>query len=599
MLGPAAQVGLHDHERFLKRYPPFRTLDTPTLDRLVRALQVVYRPCGSAFDVTGGLFVIRRGAVDLNGEHYAQGDTLGGGVRVGTAQATTDAWLYVLPPERAGEWLNHPALHAFLSAQLSERLSAPDLGADTGADLGRVPVSEIMQPPVLVPPDASVQEAATRMRDRRVSSLMIDLQGTHGPGQYGIITDKDLRNRVLAGGLPPTTPVCEVMSAPARTAPEDITAVSALNLMFRHNVRHLPLVRGAELVGMLGTADLLRLQTRGLGFVVPDLLDAPDAGTLVRLARSLPARAAHLYRSGQKAEAIARQVSYAYDALYRRALELTQAELRGEWGAAPGPFAWVLLGSLARRESGLNPDQDHHLLIQSPEHRPYFQALARGVEALLARAGLPPCDGGVLASNHLWTREEYAAQLRAWFRVPDPQALLNVTIYFDPRVVAGDLDVSEGLRVRLSARREPAFMGHLTRLAVSQRPPLGFLGRLHTGQDHALDLKVQGLARIIDLARLQALHAGEAGASTFVRLGPGSGAGFLHPDTRADLLGAYAYLLDLRLAHQTAQLERGETPGNRVPLADLGGPQEVHLREVFKLIGRVQATLAAQTGGPL
>lgn len=585
MLGHASQVGLHDHERFLRAYPPYGTLDAADLQALVASLQVRFLPRGASADVTGGVFIVRRGELDLGGEHYGPGDTLGGGVRTGTAQATTDSWLYVLPPEQAERWLSHPALHEFLTSELSARLRA----ADAGLDLESFVVHDLMVPPQLVAPDATVQQAAARMRDERVSSVMVPLEGS-----FGILTDKDLRNRVLADGLPPTTPVREVMSAPALTAPENVTALSALNLMFRHNIRHLPLMRGPQLVGMVGTAQLLRLQTRGVGFLVQDLLDAPDEDALVARAHGIQEHAAQMRISGQRAEQIARISSYAYDALYRRAIALAEGAL----GPPPGPYAWVLLGSIARRESGLNPDQDHQLLIEHETHRPYFEALAQRVETLLERAGLPGCSGGVMASRHLLTREAYAAQMRQWFRIPDPQALLNVTIFFDPRVVAGDLDVREARNVRLSARQHPLFLAHLTRLAASHRPPLGFRQRIRAGPGDTLDLKTQGLALIVDLARLQALSTGEAGASTFVRLREPGQDRLLHPDTCADLRAAYSYLMDLRLELQVAQLSAGQALSQRLPLHSLSGPQEVHLREVFKLIARVHATLAAQVGGP-
>lgn len=585
MTADASRIGLHDHERFLRQYPPYSGLDTATLEALVRDLEVIYRPAGSTLDASGGLLVIRRGEVELGGESYADGETLGGGVRTGLARAQTDTWLYVLPPAQAARWLSHPAIQSFLSSALSVRLGPPA----AGPDLASVPVGEIMRPVHLTAPQHTVQQAAAQMRQERVSSLMIPLP--EGAG-FGILTDKDLRNKVLAEGLPPDTPVAQVMTAPARTAPEDLSALSALNLMFRANIRHLPVVRENRVLGMVGMADLLRVQTRAVSYIVQDLLDAPDPETLCASARQLPSHTAHLYRAGQRAEQLARLSSYAYDALYRRATELVQQEL----GPAPGAYAWLLLGSIARRECGLNPDQDHLLLIEREEHRPYFQELAVRVEGLLVRAGLPACEGGVMASRHLYTREAYMEQIGTWFRVPDPQALLNVTIFFDPRMVAGTLDVRAVRARRLAAREHPAFMAHLTRLAVGQRPPVRLRRRLGWGRDESLDLKVQGLARIVDLARLQALHVGEPHPSTFVRL-RASGPGLLHPETCEDLLGAYRYLLDLRLERQVGQLERGEELRNDLPLESLSGPQEVHLREIFKLIGRVQSVLAAQVGG--
>lgn len=580
----AAAVGLHDHQRFLRAWPPYASLDAASLAALVRDLQVVYRPAGAILDVQGGLFVIRRGRIALNGEEYGEGETIGGGVRNGQGRAAVDTWLYVLPPQAAARWLAHPAIQRHLHAALSARL---DEGG-TGMDLSTLQIGEIMHPVELAAPHLTVQQAAARMRERRISSLVLDL----GERGFGIVTDKDLRNKVLAEGLPASTPVGQVMSTPTLTAPPDMPALSALNLMFRRNVRHLPVQQGGRMVGIVGTADLLRLQTQGVGYIVQDLLDAPDPVALAALGRKLPEYTANLYRAGQQAGHLARLQSYAYDALYRRAIELAQAEI----GPAPCAFAWLLLGSIARRESGLNPDQDHHLLIADAAHRDYFQqALAPRVEAMLEEAGLERCDGGVMASNHTHTVDEHVARMRDWQDLPDPQALLNATIFFDPRAVAGDLDVRAARAARLGGGQNTGFMGHLLRLALNRAPPLTFLQRIRGDRDNRLDIKLHGLAPIIDLARIHALAVGEPNASTFVRL-RADGDSPLHPDTRADLLGAYGYLMDLRMQLQRGQLARGEPLGTLLPLDGLSGPVEVHLREIFRMIGRVHADLAPRIG---
>lgn len=584
MTGEASKVGLHDHERFLRQYPPYSALTGSDLSELVRDLHVLYRPVGSTFDTSGGLTIIRRGEVDLNGEEYGDGETLGGGVRSGLARTQADTWLYVLPPGAAGRWLNHGPIGSFLTSALSARLSTPA----PGLDLSGIPVSDVMRPAHTITPEQTVQAAAAQMRSARVSSLLVPLADG-----YGIVTDKDLRNKVLAEGLPHGTPVSAIMTAPAITVPEDTLALSALNLMFHRHIRHLPILRGAALAGVIGMADLLRLQTRHVASVVQDVQDAANPDTLAQVGGHIPAYAAHLYRSGQRAEQVARLTSFAYDALYRRAIDLAHAEL-GQ--GPPGNFAWLLLGSVARRESGLNPDQDHLLLIEHEAQRAHAHQLAQHVETMLARAGLPACEGGVMASQRLYTREEYQGLIRRWFDTPDPAALLNVTIFFDPRVLTGDLDVTGVRDTRLSAREHPAFMAHLTRLAVSQRPAVG-RARLLGGRDETLDLKTQGLARIIDLARLHALTVGEPSPNTTVRLSAPGGS-LLHAQTREDLLGAYRYLLDLRLEWQVGQFGRAEPLSNRVPLAHLSGPQEVHLREIFKVIRRVQSVLAPQVGGP-
>lgn len=158
MTTEASRVGLHDHERFLQSYPPYAALGAQALGEFVRDLEIVYRPAGAALDLSGGLFVVRRGALDLGGEEFGEGETLGGGVRTGTAWAQRDTWLYVLPPERAERWLRLPALRDFLTSALSVRLTG-ESRAGAGLDLSTAPVGEVMRPAVLGSPGMTVQQA--------------------------------------------------------------------------------------------------------------------------------------------------------------------------------------------------------------------------------------------------------------------------------------------------------------------------------------------------------------------------------------------------------------------------------------------------------
>lgn len=595
----AAAIGLHDHARFLRAYPPYDALDGAEVQELVRRLDIAYLPAGHTLDL-GGLVVIRRGELDLGGELYGSGDTLGGGVRTGLARATVDSWLYVLSPEAAEEWLRHPALQSFLLTGLSQRLEPLSQRSTLGGEvqLSDLPVTQLLRPALTVNFSDPVQEVAAHMGQQGSSSALIPLDG----GSYGIVTDRDLRDRVLAAGRALDTPVGEVMSAPAVVATHDMSALSALAQMLRRGVQHLPVVQRSEagrggaqgggLLGMVSAAELLRAQAQGLAHLTQDLSDAADETVLSALGRQIPQRAAQAFVRGQRAHAVARLASHAYGALMRRAWALAQAQL----GPPPGPYAWLVLGSVARREPALVPDQDHVLLIESGAHQPYFAALSAEAERLLDAAGLSRCAGGIMASHQTYTREAYVARMEAWFRHPSPQAMLDTTIYFDPRVLDGTLDVREVRATRLSAADHPQFMGHLIRAATASRPPLGFLQRIRTGPGDTLDLKAQGLALIVDLARIHGLYVREPHPSTAVRLGA-AGPSPLTERARSDLLSAYLYLLDLRLAGQVRDLEAGRPPGHQLSLHGLSGPQEVHLREIFKLIERVQGALAQEVGG--
>jgi CBS domain-containing protein len=107
-----------------------------------------------------------------------------------------------------------------------------------------------------VSPEATVQEAALRMKEEEVGSLVV----IQGERPAGFLTDRDLALRVLAEGRSPDTPVHEVMSQPVHTVPAEAGIVEPLQLMRDKQIRRLPLVDGeGKLCGILSLDDYMML----------------------------------------------------------------------------------------------------------------------------------------------------------------------------------------------------------------------------------------------------------------------------------------------------------------------------------------------------
>ena len=106
----------------------------------------------------------------------------------------------------------------------------------------------------LIRPAASAREAAAQMAARQVSALPVVLDDD----LVGIVTERDLVQRLLAVGLDPdTTPVSQVMSSTLVTASPAEGYAEARARMARHRVRHLLVVAGDRLEGLVSMRDLL------------------------------------------------------------------------------------------------------------------------------------------------------------------------------------------------------------------------------------------------------------------------------------------------------------------------------------------------------
>jgi signal-transduction protein with cAMP-binding, CBS, and nucleotidyltransferase domain len=117
----------------------------------------------------------------------------------------------------------------------------------------------------LVDPDEDIRTAAVRMRDRDVGMLIaVDDAGR----PIGVVSDRDLVTRVLAGGHPVTAPVRTVMTAKPCSIAEEAPIESALSIMAFGGVRRLPVVdRSGRLIGVIALDDVMSLLSEELGMI--------------------------------------------------------------------------------------------------------------------------------------------------------------------------------------------------------------------------------------------------------------------------------------------------------------------------------------------
>ena len=443
--------------------------------------------------------------------------------------------------------------------------------------------------PVFIAADASVGDAAREMQRARIGSVLV---ATEPPG---IVTDRDLRGRVLAAHMGPDTPVTKIMTRPLKTIDSDMVAFGALQLMVDENIHHLPIVEEGKIVGVISSTDLLFHQTNNPVYLrgVIDNLDEP--GAIGSYASAIAALADTLFQSGLGALQIAQIVSTLNDALVTRLVQLAERRL----GPPPEPYAWIVFGSEGRMEHTLLTDQDNAVVFDesTDENRKYFAALSKQVVDGLIQGGFPPCPGGFMAVNWCKPLSEWRQLFDQWTRLPEPQALLDAAIFFDFRGVAGGLSLESLQEVILTAKDQRRFLAHMLTGAVAFRPPLGFFNRLRTKNDK-IDIKMGGIAPIVALARVMALTTGSRERSTVERLALARSTDALLNRESARALGEiFPFFLRLRLRAQLAARNDKQPLDHHVDLAGLSEFERRHMKDAFVIIKRIQEDLRARFGG--
>lgn len=605
--------------QFLHAYPPFNLLPFDVLQEIAPEIRTEQAASGHPILIRGGdpasyLYVIRQGSVDIwreNSEGVATlYDMLGVGDMFGyhslmqgespgvTARSREETLLYLLPDTIFDRLRReHPDFAQFFASTLDRLAQSVQTQMPQAAPEFQTRLRDLLQPIMTyVAPDTTVREAARIMREQGLECIIVD---TTPPG---IITDRDLRNRVLAEGLSYDCPVSQVMTSPVLHLPADSLVFEGLMTMMERRVRHLPITEHGQVIGVITHTDILRQQSQSPLLLPRQLARARTLEDLRRYTDQVTRTVGTLLHAGTRVRDIGRIVAVSHDALVERLLREAEAEL----GTPPCSYAWIVLGSEGRYEQLIRTDQDNALVYADdapPEAETYFARLAARVVEQLVACGFPRCPGDIMATNPHWRQPLRVWQnyFDTWIRIPDEEALMRSAIFFDYRRVYGTLDVESALRPIIQyGGQNQIFLSRLSEGALRQSPPIGFFRDFVVERDGAgeevLDLKVRGTALVVDIARLFSIAAGGTDTSTPARLRFAATRTRLSKEGAEELEAAFDLISLLRLRHQYSMYERGEQPTNHARVAALSAFERRELKDALRVVGRMQRSVQSMFG---
>jgi len=620
---------------FLKKTMPFNELDDESILHLASSCRVDFFPKGMRLLTAGEselpwLYLIQRGGVksfltDDGGvvslkDYRGEGASIGAlGIIHGThanlnVETVEDTFCFLLPRAVFLELIaKQPSVAQYYLKSFTEKivhtayseLRHHRMASRANEDLYLFTVTAgdiIKNEPHKIGAGATIQGAAQEMSRHRVGSLLIH-EGADPERIIGIVTDRDLRTKVVAAGCSHGAAVTTIMSSPVKSVSAQAICFDVLLQMMATGIHHLAVERGGKVAGMITSHDIMLLQGHSPYYLFKEIVAQQEIAGLYPLARKIPEVVRNLIREGGKAGNITRMISILNDHILERLLSLLEQEL----GVPPVRYCWLLLGSEGRREQTFKTDQDNALIYaDSGDHderqraEEYFAEFTRRAIAHLVACGYPLCPGEMMASNPQWRQpvSVWRGYFQSWIASPEPQALLNASIIFDFRAGYGDTSLADDLRLHLQklTRESELYLLHMARESMNCRAPLSFFKNFIVERDgvhqNKLDIKTQGLQPFVTFSRALALKYAVRETGTLARLQALADGGHISQELWAAAASSYEMQMQQRLIHQLGQLEAGVLPDNHIDPATLSELDKRMLRDSFAVIDRLHSFLA-------
>lgn len=598
-------------EDFLNTSAPFDVLDKEQKLELVKHTELIYLTADNVGDLQKGkssLFLIQNGQFSVQDSdaplrHLSEGDYFGYTnimeKRNFSLSISVDSpgLVYCFEASAVTPLFELPAIRNFFDGLRNNALQNHAISDSNSMWLYKGLEDVINKSPVSVDVETSITVAAQIMTNQKVSSLLV----TREDKLIGIITDRDLRSRVVAASLDIHLPVSHVMTPNPAQIMGNRTLFDALALMTERNIHHLPVIDQQTLVplGMVTASDIIRHQRGNVLFIIGELSKAENLYELTRLSWQLPHYfSAHAKKAGDY-DIAGKILSQATDIMTRKLIGFFQQAN----GKAPMMFAWLVYGSQAREDQTMGSDQDNGLLLAerpSEAQAEYFAKMADYVCNGLAKCGIKLCDGNIMASNPKLrlSLEEAIEEAKRWVKAPTKDAIMHFNIFLDVRCAAGDISLFKQLqRQRAPLMKQNMFLAALTRNSNEISVPLSmfqkFIYEKGRKEKDVIDLKTRAVALINNIARIYALADGVTLPNTLARLDALSENSQLSKRDATNLRDIWLFLNRLRWRHQ---LENKVTD-NRVSVSSLSSIEKHQLKAAFKAIERTNQAMVMKFSG--
>jgi len=579
-----------------------------------------------------GLYIIKEGAVRIYAltapdrentiDYRSQGDTFGftsieGNRRPDVSvQAVSSVTCYVAGRSSVMDLLReHPELNEYLAPSYfpkrGEGVSPINPNRDArpeGPDrlLFTTPVRDLADSRIVsVRSCVSIMDAAALMSEHRVGAVVI-MDETDGP--IGIVTNTDLRDRVLLSGRDSSAPVSAIMSVNLVKVEGGDFCFEAAMKMISRDVQHLLVMDAGRPTGIFGCHNLLTFLVASPLMMAKEIENRTSIEGVAEASKKVMSLLTLLLGEGVGVESILRVITNVNDLIERKIIDLAVKTL----GPPPMSFCWIVYGSAGRKEQTFKTDQDNAIIYGDPRNEEearqaeeYFGRFAEFIVNAFLRCGFALCGGDFMATNPHWRRplSVWKKYFSNWIYTPVDKAVYNAANLFDFRGLHGDMGLAAELKEHLmeTLKGKRLFLKAMADLTMTFRPPIGLFGSFVVEKEgdyaNQLDIKKTCLTPLINIIRLFSLECNIPETGTFERLAALKTA---HPSVAEagdDLAQAFEFISLLRIRRQWESASMGAAPDNYINPKRLNSLERKNLMEICRLISRLLDDIEKAYGG--
>ncbi len=615
---------IHRVYDFIKEFPPFNYLTKDDLLSIASSVVVKYFPKGSiVFDLGEApseyFYVVNTGAIELLENENSivdvcdEGDVFG--IRPLIAQTP-----YLLKARAQEESVIY-AIDIKTFSPLMEKNHKVSLYLATNFAIGtsnmffknpKSPTSDVSsihtelftvdtsKAPIFIDATKTIKDAASLMVQLNIGSVIIcDVEQK----PIGIITDKDLRIKVVAGNHDKSEQVENIMSSPVKCVEPHRTLAELQMKMLSQRISHLAITEDgtdqSKLVAVVSEHDLVVQQGDNPAILLKEIAKATTANDLANVRTKMTSLLGKYLEQNMAVSFIAQIISELNDEIIKKCIFFAEEKLGSEL-YKDIQYCWLSIGSEGRQEQLLVTDQDNAIIFEEnplvPDIKEKCLALAVEVTAMLNKIGYEYCPAEMMASNPLWCQslEEWKNTFSKWMFQPTEQDIMMCTIFFDFRPVYKKKSLSADLAqyIYSDMEKNDVFIHLLAKNALQNPPPLSFFRNLvlEKNGEHkdSFDIKLRAMMPLADAARVLILqHRLEGENNTLKRFKKLAEMEHNNSELFEMAADAYEILMDARAKNGLLNNDSGRY----IKPDDMDKMDRLMLRNAFQPIDQLQQIL--------